>query len=255
MKECMVLGFHSMHSHIARNIIVGLDFDGTIAYGVQLRVWYARKFYGVGLTVQQILGETWPKELGKEKYRRMADAVDGEYMMMQQLASGCKEVLTQLHNGGFRFAVVTSRTAKLIGPAVAFVKRHALPIAYFHATDHSPKGYLVNKLHARAFLDDGLYNLTSLRGSPTMPFFIRQPWNVHEPTPPMESGMVTIASWQAFGRWVLYLKEMHEAICYFNKWENAYFNLPKIAAFWKSYPGKCDAYLQEYKKEKAGAVV
>lgn len=64
-----------MPSHVAKNIIVGLDFDGTIAYGAQLRVWYAKKFYGINLTVQQILGETWPKELGKEKYRQMADAV------------------------------------------------------------------------------------------------------------------------------------------------------------------------------------
>ena len=48
---------------------------------------------------------------------------------------------------------------------------------------------------------------------------------------------------------------MHEAICYFNKWENAYFNLPKIAAFRKSYPDKCNVYLEEYKKEKAGALV
>lgn len=251
----MVFGFHSRLPHIAQNIIVGLDFDGTIAYGAQLRVWYAKKFYGVSLTEQQILGETWPKELGKEKYRQMADAVDGEYMMMQQLAPGCKEVLTLLHNGGFRFAVVTSRAPKLVGSAVAFVKRHALPITYFHATDHSPKDYLVNKLHARAFLDDGLYNLTSLRSSPTMPFFIRQDWNLHEPTPPADSGIVTVADWRGFGKWMLHLKAMHEAICYFNGIGNAYYNLPKIAAFWKRNPELCNSYLERYKKGVAGAKV
>ncbi len=250
----MVFGFHSRPSHIARNIIVGLDFDGTIAYGAQLRVWCTRKFYGVSLTVQQILGETWPKELGKEKYRRMADAADSEYMMMQQLAPSCKEVLTQLHNGGFRFAVVTSRAAKLIGPAMAFVKHHALPVTYFHATDHSPKSYLINKLHARAFLDDGLYNLQPLQGSFVIPFFLRQQWNVHEPAPPVESGVVTVAGWQAFGRWMLYLKEMHEAICYFNRIENAYYNLPKIAAFWRNNPKLCLEHFRAYRKGEIGAV-
>ncbi|MEK6837665.1 MAG: hypothetical protein AABX69_03360 [Nanoarchaeota archaeon] len=250
----MAVGFHSIPSHVAQNIIVGLDFDGTIAYGAQLRVWYARRSYGVSLTVQQILGETWPKGLGKEKYRQMADAVDGEYMTMQKLAPGCKEVLTLLHNDGFRFAVVTSRAAKLIDSAVAFVKHHALPITYFHATDHSPKDYLINKLHARAFLDDGLYNLTPFRCSPAIPFFIRQDWNVHEAAPPKESSVITVASWQAFSKWMLYLKAMHEAICYFNTIENAYYNLPKIAAFWKNNPKLCLEQLMSYRKKGAGAV-
>ena len=72
----MALGFHATRHHVAKNVIVGLDFDGTIAIGAPLRVWYAKQFYGVNLTVQQILGETWPKELGKEKYGKLADEVD-----------------------------------------------------------------------------------------------------------------------------------------------------------------------------------
>lgn len=249
----MALGIHGQ-PFIAKNVIVGLDFDGTIAYGAHVRVWYAKKFYGASLTAQQILGETWPKELGKDRYRQMADAADGEYMGLQQLAPGCKDVLSELYTQGFRFAVVTSRARKLIGPAEAFIRHHGLPISYFHATDHTPKDYLCSKLHARAFFDDGLYNLKPLTETFVKPFFLRQPWNGHEPTPPGSSGIATVASWQEFGRQLLLLKEMHEAICRFNKWENAYYNIARIAAFWKSHPDKCSAYLHEYKKSTVGAL-
>lgn len=244
----MVLGFRSRPQHIAQNIIVGLDFDGTMAYGAHVRVWYAKKFYNVNLTEQQILGETWPKELGKDKYRQMADAADSDFMMMQTLAPGCKEVLQQLYIQGFRFAVVTSRAPKLRDAALKFISHHSLPIQYLHVTDHSPKDYLCNKLHARAFLDDGLYNLKGLIGSSCRPIFIRQPWNVHEPTPPANSSVITINNWLQFERTLLQIKEMHEAICYFNKWENAYYNLQKIGGLWAAKPELCLKYLVDYRK-------
>ena len=115
--------------------------------------------------------------------------------------------------------------------------------------------YLCGQLRARAFIDDSIKYLLPLEGTFVKPFFIRQPWNVHEPTPPASSSIITITSWAEFWKWLLFIKEMHEAICRFNRWENAYYNVAKIAAFWKSYPDKCNAYLQEYKKEKDGETI
>ena len=272
----MAFGFHSRPSHVAQNIIVGLDFDGTIAYGQHLRIWYAKNFYNTNLTLQQTTHKGWPKELGEEKYLRMALAVENEYMMNHILAPGCREVLTQLHSQGFKFAVVTARilTEELIKAkiktidikrkaakynegvaAVNFITHHKLPVDYIHFTNQNPKEWLCSKLHARAFIDDGIKYLVSLRETFVKPFFILQPWNIEEARQIPASGVTPVKNWIEFGRWLLYIKQVHEAICYFNKWENAYFNLPKIAAFWKSYPDKCNAHLQEYKKEKAGAFV
>lgn len=84
----------------------------------------------------------------------------------------------------------------------------------------------------RAFIDDDLKVLESLSGTFVVPFFIRQPWNIHQPTPPSGSGIITVTGWAQFGKWLLYLKQMHEAICYFNRWENAYYSkLQKFTNF------------------------
>lgn len=276
----MVFGFHSRHSHIARNIIVGMDFDGTVSYSFHVRVAYARKYYGINLPISRVVRDTWPKEFGMDRYERMAVAVDND-ITEHQLAPGCMGVLSRLHAQGFRFAVVSKRTGLRLaniktgavfakdklndqfvkvgssspGAAPAwFIRHHGLPIDYFHSTDHYSelKRELCGKLHARAFIDDDLKVLESLRGTFVMPFFIRQPWNVHQPTPPASSGIMTVNNWLDFGKWLLHIKELHEAICYFNRWENVYYNLPKIAAFWKANPAVCEKYLKEYKKEPAG---
>lgn len=280
----MVLGFRSRPPYIAQNIIVGLDFDGTVSYSFHLRVAYARKNFGVELPINRVLSETWPRELGMDKYWQMADAVDNGMIKEHLLAPGCKEVLTSLHSHGFRFAVVTkrgpirwanvkagavfgkenpeSKFVKLMEShndvaAMWFIKHHGLPIDYYHATDHDhdlkKKWKVCEKLHARAFLDDDLKILYGLVENHTfaMPFFIKQPWN--QPAPPKESGITMVVSWADFGRDLLYLKEMHEAICYFNRWENAYYNLPRIAAFWKANPAECKKYLEDYKREPVGA--
>ncbi len=106
----MVLGFRSRPLHIAQNIIVGMDFDGTVSYSFHLQVAYARKYYGANLPISNVLRDTWPGELGMERYERMALAVDNEYVRSHQLAPGCKEVLMRLHGQGFRFAVISKRT-------------------------------------------------------------------------------------------------------------------------------------------------
>ncbi len=277
------MGFHSRPSHVAQNIIVGLDFDGTVSYSFHLRVDYARKNFGVELPISKVLSETWPKELGMDKYWQMADAVDNGMIKEHQLMPGCKEVLTYLHSMGFRFAVVTKRgpirraslkTGAVFGKEkpkskfvkltesasdmapVWFIKHHGLPIDYYYATDHDKdlkrKWEVCKNLRARAFLDDDLKILYGLVENHTfaMPFFIKQLWNQEPPSP--ATGIVTVPNWIEFGKSLSRLKETHEAICFFNRWENAYYNLPKIAkaaAFLRSHPEECSKYLEDYKKE------
>lgn len=280
----MVFGFHSRPSHVAQNIIVGLDFDGTVSYSFHLRVAYARREWGFDLPISKVMSETWPREYGMDKYWQMAVTVDNEEIAHHQVAPGCKEVLTYLHSQGFRFAIVTKRgptrwanvkTGAVFGretpkskfvkitessqdiAPVWFIKHHGLPIDYYQATDHDhdlkKKWQVCMKLHARAFLDDDLKISYGLVENHTFakPFFIKQPWN--QPIPPEESGITTVANWADFGRHLLNLKDMHEAICYFSRWENAYYNLPRIAAFWKANPAVCRKHIEDYKKEPVGA--
>ena len=279
----MVFGFKTRPPHIAQNVIVGLDFDGTISLSFHLRVAYAKQHFGINLPISRVLSETWPRELGMDKYCEMALAVDNTMIAQHLLVPGCKETLAYLHNQGFRFAVVTKRgplrnasiksgavfgkgqgegkfariseTSQDVAP-VWFMKHHGLPIDYYHATNHDhdlmKKRDICKKLHARAFLDDDLKILMGLRETFTVPFLIKQPWN-QEP-PAQDSGIITVPNWVEFGKKLIYIRGMHEAICYFSKWENAYYNLQKIAAFWMANPGLCLEYLAEYKKAGAAGV-
>lgn len=280
----MVFSFHTRPSHIAQNIIIGLDFDGTISYSFHLRVDYARREWGYDLPISKVLSDTWPREFGMDKYWQMADVVDNGMIKEHQLMPGCKEVLTSLHNQGFRFAVVTKRgpirwanakTGVVFGKEkpkskfvrltesssdiapMWFIKHHGLPIDYYHATDHDndlkKKWQVCMRLHARAFLDDDLKILHGLIENHVfaMPFFIKQLWNQKPPSP--NTGIITVPNWIEFGKDIIRLKEMHEAICYFNKWENAYYNLPRIAAFWKANTAVCEKYVEDYRKAAAGA--
>jgi uncharacterized HAD superfamily protein len=245
----MVLGFSHKPPHVAKNIIVGLDFDGTIAYDAHIRVWYAKKFYSKRITEQQILKETWPFD--EDSYRKMADAVHTEYVDEHIVAPHCAEVLHRLYRQGFRFAVVTSRDTKMVWAAKGFISKRHLPIKFLHGTDSNPKDYLVKKLHARAFLDDSVYKLVPLVGSFVAPFYIRQPWNVHEPIPGNSSGITMVSDWLEFEKWLLHIKIMHEAVCFFNKWNNDFLHTAQIATFARTHPEETLRMVEEYKRTTA----
>lgn len=269
----MAFGFHSRPSHIAQNIIVGLDFDGTVSYSAHLRVAYAKKYFRTAISLQQTTREKWPEALGEDKYWEAALAADND-VEEHIPAPGCKEVLMQLHSEGFRFAIVTARklpdeaykainklnikrgNAELLEQAAVarFISAHHLPVDYVHHVKQTPndtKDYLCWQLHARAFIDDSLKYLVPLRGTFVKPFFILQPWNIEEAQNIPGSGITPVTNWYKFGKELLYIKQMHEAICYFSKWQNAYFNLPKIDYFWKSNPELCNRHFEDYRKEEA----
>lgn len=272
----MVLGFHSRPSHVAQNIIVGLDFDGTVSCSAHLRVEYAKVKFGATISLQQTSHKKWPKQLGEDKYWEAALFADNA-IERHILVPGCKEVLMRLRSKGFRFAIVTARklpaeayrvisklnlkagNVQLLEQAAVarFISAQSLPVDYLHHVTQGPndtKDYLCGKLRARAFIDDSIKYLLPLRGTFVQPFFLRQPWNVHEQALAAGSGVKAVNNWLEFENQLLSLKQMHEAICYFNRWENAYYNVARIATFWKSHPDKCNAYLEEYKKSVVGAL-
>ncbi len=41
------------NEHIAKNINIGLDFDGVLAHGINAKIRYAKKWFGVNLKYSQ----------------------------------------------------------------------------------------------------------------------------------------------------------------------------------------------------------
>ena len=56
----MVFGLGHKPQHIAKNIIVGLDFDGCMAYGAELKVKFAKERFGVELSIAETAEEVFP---------------------------------------------------------------------------------------------------------------------------------------------------------------------------------------------------
>lgn len=190
----------------AKEIIVCLDFDGTIAYG--------------------------------------------DHILEFILAPYCKAAMENLFRQSFRFVVVTSRPGYLLSACKAFIDAHKLPISRVHNTEYMDK-WICKKLRARAMLDDGLDKLAAIRDAPVRLFFLRQPWNTHQKIGFLYGKITEIGSWEDFYNHMIYMKKMHEAICFFNGWENNFLNVAKIAGFWDANKNICERYLNEYQKKIA----
>ncbi|MBN2566464.1 hypothetical protein JXB02_00065 [Candidatus Woesearchaeota archaeon] len=233
--------------HVAKHIIIALDFDGTVAIGERAKAAAAKRIYGIDLRPRQMTRSTFP--LGPESYVAMMRLVTTEMIMDFSLAPGCAMVLHSLHRQGFRFAVVTSRSSRELEPCKRFVRHHGLPVRYFHSTDDSPKDYVCGRLHARAIIDDSLAKLLPLAGSGLELFFLRQPWNRHERLPLLApKNLHQIRSWTEFGRRLIALKALHEAVCWRLGWENSWRRADDIAAYVREHPAEAQAMAKDYQK-------
>ncbi|MDP3918518.1 MAG: hypothetical protein Q8Q35_01255 [Nanoarchaeota archaeon] len=232
-------------SHIARNIIVTLDFDGCVALGEPVKIKYAKIYHNIDVTSRQIVKETYP--IGKDKYKELMDKVTTEHIMEYVLDSQCKEVLDELYVQGFRFAVVTSRTGPELEAAKQFCKINSLPISYYHATSNSPKTIICKKLKSRAMIDDSLLKLIDLIDTPLHLFFLKREWNKHEKVSGELKNLVSVVSnWGEFYSGLLDLRNLHEAVCYYNHWRNNFAHVQRISDFIKSDPKTAKVYLSDY---------
>lgn len=237
------------NSYVAENIIVALDFDGVIAFGEPAKIKYVKILHSLDVNENQITKDTYP--LGPKKYRELMDQVGSKYIMDFALAPKCKEVLDTLYIQGFRFVIVTSRFDFEFEACKDFCKFHKLPIKYFHNTNESSKDYLCNKLHVRAMIDDTLSKLTELKTSPFLRFYYNAPWNAHIRT--VDKDFINVKSWKEFYDWLIYVKQMHEAISYNTDIKNNVFGLAALYNFWRDNPALCKKYLKDYTKESKTA--
>ncbi|MBU1199143.1 MAG: HAD family hydrolase [Nanoarchaeota archaeon] len=235
--------------HIAKNIIVALDFDGCIAYGEKAKIHYANKLFGINPNRDQIVKATFP--LGGKKYRELMDHVATEGIMEYELAPDVHHVLRKLYSEGFRFAIVTSRleygSYRELSACKKFCRYHNLPIKYFYNTNDNPKEIICRKLHSRAIIDDTLFKLRDLMNSDMNLFFLRQRWNSHESVHLSEKNMIfEIGSWQEFYEKLHAMRRLHESVCLALNIDNNWSNLSKIVSFIRQNPGKANEYYRKY---------
>src|SRR3989338_5136688 len=172
--------------------------------------------------------------------------VTTEQIMDYQVDTQCKNVLDSLYKEGFRFAVVTSRSGQELDAAMRFVEGFKLPITYFHAVDNKPKDVICTKLRARAMIDDSLFKLVELLNTPLTLFFLRREWNTHEKvTGELKEQIHVIKDWREFQVGLLELRDLHEAVCFFNGWENNFAQVKKITDFIKQNPAKASQMLKD----------
>ena len=172
--------------YIAQNIIVGLDFDGLLAQGVDAKIKYAKEWYGVNITPEHCKKDTFAELMQKihrqdVKYSELMDRVTFEHTHKYKIPGGCIPTLQKLYSEGFRFVIITSRDMKEYPAAIKFIKQHfGGLIKYIHNTRNQPKDQFVNKIRPRIYMDDDLSKLNQIAHCAVELFWYRQPENYNK---------------------------------------------------------------------------
>lgn len=232
--------FWKKESHIAKNIIVGLDFDGVLAHGLKAKLKYAKELFGLDLRLNQTKEEGFNKlvqSLGlKINYRSLMDPVNEKHIMEYEVPPNCVDVIKKLYEEGFRFVIVTSRNNHDYPYAKLFVEKYFNGvIKKVYNTRNEPKDRFVYKLKARAYVDDDLKKLIELENTSARLIYYRQAENKHIDLPlSMKTKCIEIYDWVSFYKIIHQLKEIHEAICWFHNLKNNIFNLKEIDKHYKN---------------------
>lgn len=206
-------------NHVAKNIIISLDFDGVLAHGLRAKIKYAKEWFGMSLSLHQTKKqgfEELAKHLHKDiNYRSLMDRLNEEHIMEYEIPHGCMDVLKKLYHEGFRFVIITSRNDHDYPYAVKFVKhKFGGLIKYIHNTRNKPKDEFVRKLMPRVHMDDDLKKLVELSKEPLSLFYYRQPENNHTNLPLGTHRIKEVRSWDEFYTYCHELRITHEAICW-----------------------------------------
>ncbi|MCX6707638.1 MAG: hypothetical protein NT001_05875 [Candidatus Woesearchaeota archaeon] len=218
----------------AKEIIVGLDFDGVLAHGLKAKIKYAKEWFGFDLALDQTKEKGFNalmKSLGKKvNYRNLMDPLNEQHIMEYEIAKDCKAILERLYSESFRFVVVTSRNEHDYPYAKMFIEKNFSGIIkYMHNTNDEPKERFVKRLRIRAYMDDDLKKLIELRGLPCQLIYHRQPENSSTNLPLIgRSDFYEVRTWIGFYDVMHHIKDMHEAVCWANGIRNDSFHLKEI---------------------------
>ncbi|MBD3313723.1 HAD hydrolase-like protein [Candidatus Woesearchaeota archaeon] len=248
--------------HIAKNINVGLDFDGVLAHGINAKVRYAKEWFGVGLKDYQTKKAAFNelmKKLGKDvNYKHFMDRLNEEHIMEYEVPKGCIDILKKLYSEGFRFAIVTSRNKHDYPYAKIFVEHYFKGIIrYMHNTRDEPKDVFVRRLRIRAYVDDDISKLIQLEDTPSQLIYYRQRENKDVNIPFSKKLSIfrstryhEVKDWNEFYEVLRQLKEMHEAVCWKYDIKNDSFHLKEIDDYCRELSSRrIKGIIEEYKRK------
>ena len=237
---------------IARSIHVSLDFDGTIAHGLQAKQTYAHQWFGVSLQLDQTKKDGFNALMKKLKlpynYRHFMDKLNEEHIMEYEIPPYLIDVLSRLYQQGFRFTVVSSRNTHDYPFARIFLKdRFGSLIPQMYATQDKSKMFFLEKIKPIIHVDDDLYKLRDIAGSPVHKFYYRQPENngLDMTREDMED-ITEFFDWREFEKMVNTIRQMNEAICWAKNWSHTRKTAHIIYSYWKNNNMECEQFLKDY---------
>ena len=247
-----------MPDHIAKNIIISIDFDGVLAHGLNVKLKYAKKWFGVDLSLEQTKEAGFNalmQKLGKpHNYRDLMDPVNERHIMEYEIPKYCIPILKTLYSKEFRFVIITSRNEHDYPYAIAFVeKKFENLIKNIHNTRNEPKTKFVERLKPRIHVDDDIKKLKRLEDCLIELVYYRQPENFHQNLSPADRSRIHEAkNWEEVGVLTEQIKEIHEAICWKNKWENKWSTIAQIWGYYRSLnETELKVLLKEYKSKNS----
>lgn len=214
--------------------IVSVDFDGVIAHGLNAKIKYSKKWFGVDLNFNQTKEKGFNElmvSLGKPfNYRSLMDKLNEEHIMEFESPPDCKESIQNLFNKNFRFVIITSRNNHDYPYAVAYVEnRFGKLIEYIHNTKNEPKDKFVKRIHPKIHVDDDLTKLVQLLDCPVELIYFRQPENSSVDIPNnLRHRIWEVSSFTEIESIAIYLKKIHSNICEKYNIENSWKNTSKI---------------------------
>ena len=186
--------------------IVGLDFDGVLAHGLNVKKKYAKEWFGLELSLAETKAPGF-NALMQEKglphnYRSLMDPVNERHILEYEMPPDCLPVLNALHRKNCRFVVISDRSDHDAIYARKFLEaRCAGLIRYFHHTRYTPKDELISRLRVRLHVDDDISKLLPLTGLPAELAYYRQPENVGQEIPEaLKSRILEVRSFVDVGR-------------------------------------------------------
>ncbi|MGM5481012.1 MAG: 5' nucleotidase, NT5C type [Nanobdellota archaeon] len=242
----------SIPSYVAKNIIISLDFDGVLAHGLNAKKKYAKKWFGLSLSLSQTKKDAFEDFARKEglniNYRSLMDPLNEKHIMEYEVPENCIPILKKLHSQGFRFVIITSRNDHDYPYAKKFVKkRFGKLIRHIHNTRNKPKTEFIKKLKPRIHIDDDLKKLHHISGECLDLCYYRQPENYHEDLIDDAGRITEIRSWREFYDFCHHQKLLYEAICWKYNLKNNVFKNNLIFNHLKRIPEASQKKLiQEY---------
>jgi hypothetical protein len=214
--------------------IVSLDFDGVLAHGLNLKLKYAKEWFGVDLNLNQTKEKGFNElmiKLGKPfNYRSLMDKLNEDHIMEFESPFDCKKALDNLFNKNFRFVIITSRNNHDYPYAVAYVEKNfGKLIEYIHNTKNEPKDKFAKRIKPRIHVDDDLSKLIQLLDCPVELIYFRQPENNGIEIPKnLKNRIWEVSSFSEIEAIAQYIKKIHSNICEKYNIENNWRNIAKI---------------------------